>query len=169
MTTAIVKAGVLLLHRSVDMGGDMGGAVGVQAHTSALPLVDREGSAEEWARQEALGPGGYDRLDAEVAMQTSVVETAEVREAAGTAAAHEVGQAVSVAAAYFEDTLQSSPESVLSAGTLGAETLAAMMQESGLEGLRVREMVDAGMLEAGAVMATVPRGWLAGVRGALKN
>ncbi len=44
-----------------------------------------------------------------------------------------------------------------------------MMEESGLEGLRVREMVDAGMLEAGAVTATVPRGWLAGVRGALRN
>jgi type IV pilus assembly protein PilM len=74
-----------------------------------------------------------------------------------------------VAAAYFEDTLLMAPESVLSAGTLGADGLATMMEESGLEGLRVREMVDAGMLEAGAVTATVPRGWLAGVRGALKN
>jgi type IV pilus assembly protein PilM len=44
-----------------------------------------------------------------------------------------------------------------------------MLQESGLEGLRVREMVDAGMLEAGAVTASVSRSWLAGVRGALKN
>ncbi|MEO6982879.1 MAG: hypothetical protein ABI072_07160 [Edaphobacter sp.] len=169
VTTAIVRAGILLLHRSVDMSGDMNGAAGVEAHASELPLVDRESSVEEWARQEALGPGGYDRLDAEVAMQTSVVEAAVVREVVGTEAAHEVTQAVSVAAAYFEDTLRSSPETVLSAGTLGAETLAAMMQESGLEGLRVREMVDTGMLEAGAVTATVPRGWLAGVRGALKN
>ena len=79
-----------------------------------------------------------------------------------------VAQAVSVAAAYFEDSLQTVPEQLLVAGTLGAETLAEA-GENGLEGLRVRELVDAGMMEAGAVTASVPRGWLAGVRGALKN
>src|SRR5216683_1899425 len=75
--------------------------------------------------------------------------------------------AVSVAAAYFEDSLQRPPDQLLVAGTLGAESLAAMMEESGLEGLRVREMVEPGMIEPGAVTANVPRGWLAGVRGAL--
>jgi type IV pilus assembly protein PilM len=129
-----------------------------------MSLVDRENSAQEWAQQEALGPGGWDRFDAE-----AVVEVAEVRERAAVATAREVTQAVSVAAAYFEDTLQVTPETVLSAGTLGAETLAAMMDEGGLTGLRVREMVDTGMLQAGAVTATVPRCWLAGVRGALRN
>jgi type IV pilus assembly protein PilM len=44
-----------------------------------------------------------------------------------------------------------------------------MMEESGVQGMRVREMVDSGMIEAGAVTTRVPRGWLAGVRGALKN
>ena len=102
-------------------------------------------------------------------MQTSVVETAVVRETGLRAAGREVAQAVSVAAAYFEDTLQSSPDQLLAAGTLGAESLAAMMEESGLEGLRVREMVDASMMEVGAVTASVPRSWLAGVRGALRN
>ena len=171
VTTAIVQGGDFV---AASVGGygrrcvaDAG--AGGEAHAAALPLVDREGSAAEWAQQEALGPGGYDRFDAEAAMQTSVVEAAEMRESRGAAAAREVAQAVSVAAAYFEDTLRIAPESVLSAGTLGAEMLATMMQESGLEGLRVREMVDAGVLEAGAVTATVPRGWLAGVRGALKN
>jgi type IV pilus assembly protein PilM len=33
----------------------------------------------------------------------------------------------------------------------------------------VQEMVEAAMLEAGAATARVPRSWLAGVRGALKN
>ena len=102
-------------------------------------------------------------------MQTSVVETAVVRERGSRAAAREVAQAVSVAAAYFEDSLQSSPDQLLVAGTLGAESLAAMMEESGVEGLRVREMVDASMIEVGAVTASVPRSWLAGVRGALRN
>jgi type IV pilus assembly protein PilM len=179
VTTAIVQAGVLLLHRSVDMS-----VSAPQAVTTVLPLVSRESTAQEWAQQEGRyqeeryqeqqyqeerGPGGWDRFDAESAVQTSVVETAVVREIEERAAAREVAQAVSVAAAYFEDSLQRSPDQLLVAGTLGAGTLAAMMEESGLEGLRVREMVEAGMIEAGAVTASVPRGWLAGVRGALRN
>jgi type IV pilus assembly protein PilM len=178
VTTAIVQGETLLLHRSVDMSGDMSRdmsgnmSVGADAPVGpapALPLVDRESTAQEWVQQEPLGPGGWDRFDAEAAMQTSVVETAVVRERGSRAAAREVAQAVSVAAAYFEDSLQRSPDQLLVAGALGAESLAAMMEESGIEGLRVREMVDAGMIEVGAVTASVPRSWLAGVRGALRN
>ena len=168
VTTAIVKSGVLLLHRSVDMGGDMGAGQVVSAESPVMALVDRESSVQEWAKQEPLGPDGWDRLDAEAAMQSSVL-TAELREMASTALAREVAQAVSVAAAYFEDTLQASPEVVLTAGALGAGGLAGMMEQNGLHGLRVQEMVDAGMMEAGAVTASVPRSWLAGVRGALRN
>jgi type IV pilus assembly protein PilM len=168
VTTAIVQAGILMLHRSVDMSGETGASVQVvnadaPVAVPVMSIVDRESSAQEWAQQEALGPAGWG-FDAE-----PVVELAEVRERAAAATAREVTQAVSVAAAYFEDTLQVSPETVLSAGPLGAETLAAMMDEGGLTGLRVREMVDTGMLQAGAVTATVPRCWLAGVRGALRN
>jgi len=172
VTTAIVQGETLLLHRSVDMSADVG--AGASTAMSVLPLVDRESTAQEWAQQEGRykegqGPGGWDRFEAEAAMQTSVVETAVVRERGSRASAHEVTQAVSVAAAYFEDSLQRSPDQLLVAGTLGAESLAAMMEESGVEGLRVREMVDASMIEAGAVTASVPRSWLAGVRGALRN
>jgi type IV pilus assembly protein PilM len=166
VTTAIVQAGMLLLHRSVDMSA---GGSGPLAVTSVLPVVSRESTAQEWAQQEPLGPGGWDRFDAEAAMQTSMVETAVTREIEMRAAAREAVQAVSVAAAYFEDSLQRPPDQLLVAGTLGVGSLAAMMEEIGLEGLRVREMVDAGMIEAGAVTASVPRGWLAGVRGALRN
>jgi type IV pilus assembly protein PilM len=171
VTTAIVQAGVLTLHRSVDMSaGDMsaGGNVPLTV-TSVLPVVSRESTAQEWARQEPLGPGGWDRFDAEAAMQISTVETAVTREIEAGAAAREVAQAVSVAVAYFEDSLQRAPDQLLVAGTLGAEFLSAMMEESGLEGLRVREIVEPGMIEPGAVTASVPRGWLAGVRGALRN
>jgi type IV pilus assembly protein PilM len=176
VTTAIVNAGVLLLHRSVDMGGD----AGVSAVVADLPvpvaagmrLVDREGSAQEWAQQEGLGPEGWDRFEEEARMQSSVAEVAALKERMAHSAAREVTQAVNVAVAYFEDTLQTSPDTILAAGTLGAETLAAMMEESGLQSLRVQEIVDAGMMQAGAVSSTVaqmPKGWLAGVRGALKN
>jgi len=167
VTTAIVQAGVLMLHRSVDMRSDVGGETVANVDAPAVPamsLVDRESSAQEWAQQEALGAAGWHRFDA-----APVVDVAEIRERTAVATAREVTQAVSVAAAYFEDTLQVPPETVLSAGTLGAETLATMMDEGGLAGLRVREMVDSGMLQSGAVTATVPRCWLAGVRGALRN
>jgi type IV pilus assembly protein PilM len=169
VTTAIVQAGTLLLHRSVDMRADAGVAAPVEIVATAIPLVDRESSAQEWAQQEALGPGGWDHFDVDDVLHAAVVETAVAREIGMQAAAHEVAQAVSVAAAYFEDSLQTPPTVLLVAGTLGAETLAAVIEESGLQGLRVREMVDAGMMQAGAVTASVPRGWLAGVRGALRN
>jgi type IV pilus assembly protein PilM len=166
VTTAIVQAGMLLLHRSVDMSVSGNAPLTM---TSVLPLVSREGTAQEWAQQEPLGPGGWDRFDAEAAMQAAMVETAVTREIEGGAAAREVAQAVSVAVAYFEDSLQRPPDQLLVAGTLGTESLAAMMEESGLESLRVREMVEPGMIEPGAMTASVPRGWLAGVRGALRN
>jgi type IV pilus assembly protein PilM len=165
VTTAIVHGEKLLLHRSFDLNVD---ATASEVR-SMLPLVDRESSAQEWAQQEPLGPGGWDRFDAEASMQTSVVETAVLREAEMSALGREVAQAVSVAAAYFEDSLQRPPDQLVVAGPLGADSLAGMMEESGVEGLRVREMVDAGMLGLGGATSRVPRGWLAGVRGALRN
>ncbi|MGD0442558.1 MAG: hypothetical protein ABSA39_01355 [Edaphobacter sp.] len=166
VTTAIAQGETLLLHRSFDLAVDA--AVPPVTH-SVLPLVDRESTAQEWAQQEALGPGGWDRFDAEAAMQTSVVETAIAHETEMTMLGREVAQAVSVAAAYFEDSLQRPPDQLLVAGTLGADTLKSMMEESGVEGLQVREMVDVTMLGPGATTARVPRSWLAGVRGALRN
>jgi type IV pilus assembly protein PilM len=165
VTTAIVKGGALLLHRSLDLSRELEDAAAETAIIEELSAPD----------QSQIGqlPDGYDRLDAEASMQTSVVMTAEARELAATASlrveSREVVQAVSVAAAYFEDTLQVAPESLLTAGIMGAERLAGLMAANGLEGLRVQEMVEAAMLEAGAATARVPRSWLAGVRGALKN
>lgn len=164
VTTAIVKGGILLLHRSLDLTANVEDAV------AAVVLAAEKTPEVDWDRQP---PGSYDRFAAAAAMQASVVEKAEMRELAEAAVArmtaNEITQAVSVAAAYFEDTLQAAPENMLVAGTMGADGVTAMMEASGLEGLRVQELVDAGMMEAGAVSASVPRGWLAGVRGALKN
>lgn len=168
VTTAIVRAGALLLHRSLDM--TMEGTSGATASDPAeLSLMDRESTAGEWARQDALGSGKWDRMDAQTAMQSAVTATAVARETERQVAEHEVIQAVSVAAAYYEDILQTAPAELLVAGALGGDRLAAMMEENGFEGLRVREMVDSGMMDASAVTASVPRSWLAGVRGALRN
>ncbi len=167
VTTAIVQSGMLLLHRSVDMAGAGGGAE-VEL-LAALPVGNGESMPEGRARQQALSSAGYDRVDVEGEMQRSSMQMAILREAGVRAAAREVAQAVSVAGAYFEDTLQAVPAELQVAGPLGAEAVSAMMAENGMEGLRVREMVEAGMIEPGAASASVPRGWLAGVRGALRN
>jgi len=78
----------------------------------------------------------------------------------------EIAQAVSVAAAYFEDNLGFVPETVLAAGPVGAEGLGTMLEGSGM---RVREMVGAEALTAGAATTAARRGLLAGVRGALRS
>jgi type IV pilus assembly protein PilM len=197
VTTAIVERGVLLLHRSVDMSGNV--QVGILAEAAqagvetaqepgALPLVDREASQQEWAMQQPVPQFGRDPYRetagepaAGVAAAGSSGVAAEV--AAGHASAHgqvgEVTQAVSVAAAYFEDTLQHSPDTVLSAGSTGAEALGAMLAQAGFGvvvdagagagAVRVQEIVAPEALVAQAASARVPRSWLAGVRGALRS
>ena len=158
VTTAIVQGGLLLLHRSVDMNV---GVVGTAEVSPVSPATAQPNWLDE--------PGGLDPFEAEARMQSAIVETEVLREVGMKVMAHDVAQAVSVAAAYFEDSLQSAPGELLVAGTLGAESVGSMLEENGVEGLRVREMVDSGLIEVGAVTARVPRGWLAGVRGALKN
>ena len=149
VTTAIVRNGVLLLHRSLDLGGD----------SSIISELEDAGLVHAHD-----GPHGYGRLEAEGTMYTQVLEMAE-----SAAATREIAQAVCVAVAYFEDTLGAAPDYVCSAGTLGAEGLAAVLEDNGLEGLKVQELVPTEVLGAGASTARIPRGWLAGVRGALRN
>lgn len=91
----------------------------------------------------------------------------------------EVVQAVSVAAAYYEDMLHRSPTVVLSAGSTGAEALGAMLHDAGfgvisdttagVDAVRVRELVTTEALGPQATTARVPASWLAGVRGALRS
>ena len=206
VTTAIVQGGVLLLHRTVDLAAEgvqemaLAPVLEIPAELLALPLVDVENSAGEWARQEPLnGYGMVDDYDLDRAAQLArEIEAEALAEAVAadlklppdemraapverfneelfesrlTAAAREVSQAVSVAAAYFEDTLQSSPGILVSAGTMGAERLGLLLADADIyEGeLRVREMIDPSMLVGGAVTTRVPHEWMAGVRGALRS
>jgi type IV pilus assembly protein PilM len=230
VTTAIVQGGVLVLHRSVDMSGNL--QVGILAEATVtmtdaqqdsvtvplLPLINVEESQQEWAMQEPVDPFGRDvaaqeglrrplyagglsedALVAEIeahAAAEAAVYAAPVSQPAtqsvglnGSGARHptpeqmaeqgylnEVTQAVSVAAAYFEDTLEVSPGAVLSAGSVSAQALGAMLAEAGFgemmdagSRIRVREVVGEDSLAGQAVTSTVPRGWLAGVRGALRS
>lgn len=235
VTTAIVRSGILMLHRSVDLQPSSGTGVPAnfppalfEPNGHALPLVDVHETAGEWAAQEPLPEHGRDPYAEPAPIQhspyasptlsddfnaeihnailvapTSMREFAEdvVRDpvlASGAAApvvaphdprtwevsaskpaggpsddiSTEIAQAVSVAAAYYEDTLASAPTRIYCAGPLGAHALQEILVSNGLaqtDGLRVREIVDTEALETGAVSATVPRGWLAGVLGALRG
>ena len=129
-------------------------------------------------------PHGKD-LAAVIAAEAVAEARLETRAGNGAAAHYEpvhsqmgeVTQAVSVAAAYFEDTLQQSPSTVLSAGSTSAEALGVMLAQAGFgvvgEGgagaVRVTEIVGPEAVMAQAASARVPRSWLSGVRGALKS
>ena len=156
-------------------------AAATQLASSAIqvPLVDRERSADEWARQD---PAGFDEQnDAAAAVETSLIKQEIMQEIEQEIAAEsslaesadEVAQAVSVAAAYFEDTLESPPSGIHAAGTLGAKALIALLDEAHVGPFAVKEMLRSQMLGPGAASAGspggVPLGWLAGVRGALTN
>ena len=207
ITTAIVESGVLLLHRSVDMSGNV--QVGILAEATVtmsdpvegavnvplLPLIDVDATQQEWAMQEPVDPFGRDiawdlsredlaaqSLEAQIEAEAIAEAAAEARHSkngtGGMAQGYvrEVTQAVSVAAAYFEDTLESSPEIVLSAGSTSAQALAEMLTDAGFgEIMRgsnrtlVRELVPGDALAPQAASATIPKGWLAGVRGALRS
>jgi type IV pilus assembly protein PilM len=152
VTTAIVHAGLLLLHRTLDLRSE--------DSTSAEGLEPT--------------PGGYlDAADAAARLQTSALARELAAERAILVTETELAQAVSVATAYFEDTLSSPPQALLAAGTLSAAALEQMLAEAGFTGIPVREVVDSAMLAPGADTLTansrVSIGWLAGVRGALAS
>jgi type IV pilus assembly protein PilM len=196
VTAAIVRNGILLLHRSVDLqqhemfvNAQIDPVIEPELIPS-LPLVDLEETAGEWAAQEALPEHGRnpyaDRTSDEQAAQDfdGITELAippmytEGQEQVGISDLQpvplvgEIAQAVSVAAAYFEDTLSMAPTQVFSAGPLGAENLSQILISQGVaeaDGLRVRELVEVSALLPDAVTASAPRPWLSGVVGALRG
>jgi len=158
VTTAIVKGGVLLLHRTVDLAGNLGGEFHA-ATASAEPAKEQAAETSIAAIAARMAAAGTP-----APMSASVVGISE------KAQASEVAQAVSVAAAYFEDTLETAPSVVLAAGTLGAEALIGVLDaaDAGIGPVAVQEIVERQSLGVGAT-AAIPLGWLAGVRGALAN
>jgi type IV pilus assembly protein PilM len=81
----------------------------------------------------------------------------------------DVAQAVSIAAAYFEDTLQAPPTQLFSSGSLDARALETILAEAGFGDatLAVHELVASSLLLAEAATSSIPRSLLAGVAGAL--
>ncbi len=131
-----------------------------------LAFVDRADTAEEWSRPEPVDDAfAIERLHPEAESTVAVLNTAPDVNNRG----RDLAESVSVAAAYFEDTLGTVPELVLSAGSATASSLDRTLASSGLEGLRVRELLHADALGSAASTTTIPLGWLAGVRGALRS
>jgi type IV pilus assembly protein PilM len=187
VTAAIVRGGVLLLHRSVDLQEH---SVTTATPVAGVAIVDVHETAGEWAAQEPLPEHGRnpyaDKVKDEAAVQdgdsiTSMKVPDVYLAGQGNVGASdlqavplsaEIAQAVSVAAAYFEDTLAMAPTEVLSAGSLGAERLGRILKTSGVgdeDGLRVRELVETAELMPDAVTSAAPRAWLSGVVGALRS
>ena len=169
VTTAIVHGDVLLLHRTVDLTGDP-----VPTDRPLLPLLDRELTAAEWAQQEPL-PEFPAAADDEMALTPGSLRyedrvVAEVNRGVPVTVAREVAQAVSVAAAYFEDTLGTLPAELWVCGSTSSERMREMLEGTGLEGMPMRDLVASAMLSPNVTSAgpgAVPLGRLAGVRGAL--
>jgi type IV pilus assembly protein PilM len=155
VTTAIVKGGVVLLHRTVDLGSEVRG---VSQEPPGEVVQDQPGENSIAAIAARLAAAGTQSKQPDKSAELS---------------SSEVAQAVSVAAAYFEDTLETAPAVVLAAGTLGAEALTGVLNEAQVGPVAVDEIVNRHMLGYGASTAGspggVPLGWLAGVRGALAN
>lgn len=217
VTTAIVRNGVLLLHRTVDLSGGVAATTVAPGSGTAKPSeTSREPAANP---ANATTPNGvsFDETSREAARDTSIAAIAarfaamegqtlpaprapeapsisrvgsapaggmvsQGATSAQTAIAepfsaatplapsptgassviptNEIAQAVNVAVAYFEDTLNVAPPVILSAGTLGAGALERLL--GGAASPPVQEMVS-------VVGGSVPAGWLAGVRGALRS
>lgn len=152
VTTAIARAGVLLLHRSVDLGDP---ALG----DTADPLLPA-----------STTPNFGGPIEAAVRMETAQLERNLALERSRMATGQDLAQAVSVAAAYFEDTLESQPRELLASGTLGAAALEAMLADAGMDSIAIEELVQPPALTSPHDAAgRVPPGWLAGLQGALAS
>jgi type IV pilus assembly protein PilM len=181
VTAAIVRGGVLLLHRSVDLQEHSVTTATPLAGAVSLPLVDAQETAGEWAAQEPLPEHGRnpyaDQVEDEAAVQDpgsiTGMKLPEVYLAGqGNVGASdlqpvplsaEIAQAVSVAAAYFEDTLAVAPTEVIECGFVGCG--AAGADSEGVGRGRGRWIAGAGAGGAGelmpeAVTASAPRAWL---------
>ena len=125
-----------------------------------LAFVDRADTAEEWSRPEIF-PGEPNHPEPEITV-TTLNTAPDVNNRS-----RDLAESVSIAAAYFEDTLGVPPEILLAAGALPAAELEATLHAHGLGGLAVHDLLDSTAL--GATTTTIPSGWLAGLRGALRS
>lgn len=179
VTTAIVRSGVILLHRTVDLAG------AANVSTEESPVQPRSTQvpsdtsiAAIAARLASAGTHAGAVVSSAIADAGSIsvpvrVEPAVIAPPLRADANDDVAQAVSVAVAYFEDTLETAPPVVMAAGTFGVGPLTSILDEASVGPVAVQEVVDQQMIGVGGTSDEsgkgLPLGWLAGVRGALAN
>lgn len=148
----------------------------VTAYVEPAPTWDLAHEPNVEDESSPYPPDSFDgsQVAAEAAMQSGVLQQEIEQEVlAGdvpnTAVEADVAQAISVAAAYFEDTLNAMPSQIFSAGMLDAQALEQVLAHDGFDELmpHVREIVSTSLLAADAASSSVPRSLLAGVAGAL--
>jgi type IV pilus assembly protein PilM len=155
VTTAILRRGELLLHRTLELKAHaMAQVAALVAQEPANIAIDAEmARTYESAAAEASEVAVAEMVQASVLADAHDPERAEL----------ELLQSISVAAAYFEDSLAIAPEEVLTAGTLSSEALGPLLIDTGLRARDVLQSTDL------LTTTTIPRGLLAGLRGALKS
>lgn len=146
LTTAIVRSGTLLLHRTIDT-----------AEAPSDPLTPPQQLSADLVGLGALST----QADTAVAL-LNLAPTADN-------ASRDLAEAVSIAAAWFEDTLATPPSTLLTAGLTSAQALSVTLEQHGLDTLRAHELLPAAAIGLGAATAQTPPGLLAGLRGALRS
>ena len=168
MTTAILRRGELLLHRTLETGPAALAEPPLLPAESAIAVVPTVPADGNHVAAEPREYGADDLSGANVdegPVVESFIPARELVEAEMLSAAIELQRALAVAAAYFEDSLAVPPELVLTAGSVSAPQIAALLDGSGLE---ARELLrDDDVLSTATT--PVPHGLLAGLRGALRN
>lgn len=192
ITTAIVREGMLLLHRSIDLQATPGetsvttaepvyrpragepAPVTNSPYTSATLTADLNAELHNaiLIAPTSLGtltdPGNAERIPE---LARAALHQEPVAETFSGSPSEEIAQAISVAVAYFEDNLSTLPSTILSAGPLGADGLRRILQDHGMadgDGLQVRELLDTSALAGAGAPGSVPRSAFAGVAGALR-
>ena len=137
--------------------------LGTSDPATDLTFVDPIDTAAEWSQ-----PDEYDRIEPEHPEPGATVALLNTAPDVNNRS-RDLAESVSVAAAYFEDTLGTIPDLVLAAGSIPAADLHRTLLASGLEGLPVRDLLPSEALGAAVSTTSIPHGWLAGLRGALRS
>ncbi len=147
VTTAILRRGELLLHRTLELKAEpmAEAAAAVALEPTSIALAAEAGTESDVAVAEMV--------------QAGVLSDAPDPERA----ALELLQAISVAAAYYEDSLAVAPDEMFVTGTLDAQALESMLAATGMRARGVLQPADL------LTSTTVSLGVLAGLRGALKS
>ena len=163
LTTAILRRGELLLHRTLELQpATVQASISTSLPDVAVLPADAGPVAEplEYGADDPTGTatGEGPVVEGFVSLWSTIEDERE-------RTALEVLQAISIAAAYYEDSLAVAPEAVLTAGSVTAATLADLLHGSGLT---TREVLPAADILPTATVP-VPHGLLAGLRGALRH